>query len=148
MKSSEGKAGSNRSAGRTRRKKTDQFLILQEVAKTLTSTLDLKEVLNQIMEIIAEIFQPREYAGSLLMLDEEQEELYFAVAVGKASQKLKDVRLKLGEGIAGWVAKTGQALITEDAYQDPRFARWVESREGSNLDIRHFRKNLQGKNES
>jgi len=111
-------------------KKQNEFAILQEVAKTLTSTLDLKEVLNKIMELIAEIFPNSDYAGSLLMLDEEKEELYFAVAVGEASQKLKDVRLKLGEGIAGWVAKNGQALITEDAYQDPRFARWVDELTG------------------
>ncbi len=107
-----------------KKNKDNEFLILREVAKTLASTLDLKEVLNKIMEIIAEIFQPQDW--SLLMLDELQEELYFAVAVGQAGQKLKEVRLKLGEGIAGWVAKNAQPLITEDAYNDPRFARWVD----------------------
>lgn len=124
MKSHKRKARPKGRGAKRARKKKDQFLVLQEVAKTLTSTLDLKEVLNQIMEMVAEIFQPQDW--SLLMLDQEREELYFAVAVGKASERLKKVRLKLGEGIAGWVAKTGQALITENAYKDPRFAQWVD----------------------
>jgi len=111
-----------------KKNKNNEFLILREVAKTLTSTLDLKEVLNQIMEIIAEIFQPEDW--SLLMLDEARQELYFEVAVGRAGKKLKEVRLKLGEGIAGWVAKHGKSLITEDAYSDPRFARWVDEKTG------------------
>jgi len=111
-----------------KKNKENEFIILLEVGKTLTSTLDLKEVLNKIMEITAEIFQPEDW--SLLMLDEEREELYFAVAVGQVRDKLKDIRLKLGEGIAGWVAKSGQPLIAEDAYQDHRFAPWVDELTG------------------
>ena len=42
------------------------------------------------------------------MVDEEQNELYFAIAVGAASESLTDVRLKVGEGIAGCVAKHGE----------------------------------------
>jgi diguanylate cyclase (GGDEF)-like protein len=102
--------------------------ILQEVAKTLTSTLDLKEVLSKIMEIIAETFEPEDW--SLLMLDEEREELYFEVSVGRASKHLKDIRMKLGEGIAGWVAKNGQPIYAKDAYQEPRFAKWVDDKTG------------------
>ncbi len=109
-------------------KKQNELTILRRVGKTLTSILDLREVLNKIMEIIAEIFQPKNW--SLLMLDEEREELYFEIAVGEGSEKLKDIRLKLGEGIAGWVAKNAQPLITEDAYKDPRFAHWVDQLTG------------------
>jgi len=60
--------------------RANEIVILQAVAKTLTSTLDQKEVLAKIMDIIAEIFQPEDW--SLLMLDEEREELYFEVVVG------------------------------------------------------------------
>jgi diguanylate cyclase (GGDEF)-like protein len=102
--------------------------ILQTVAKNLTSSLEIKEVLNNIMEIIAEIFKPEDW--SLLMLDEEREELYFEVTVGRAAKKLKDVRLKLGEGIAGWAAKNAQPLILDDAYDDERFAKWGDQTTG------------------
>lgn len=106
----------------------NELEILQIVAKTLTSTLEIKEVLSKIMDIIAEVFEPEDW--SLLMLDEEREELYFEVTVGRAAGKLKDVRLKLGEGIAGWAAKNAQPLIIEDAYNDPRFAKWVDQATG------------------
>jgi diguanylate cyclase (GGDEF)-like protein len=106
----------------------NELAILQEVAKTLTSTLDLKEVLAKIMEIIAQTFKPEDW--SLLMLDEERQELYFEVSVGSAAKKLKDLRMKLGEGIVGWVAKNGQPIYTADAYQDQRFAKWVDEHTG------------------
>ena len=77
--------------------------IFHDVAKALTSSLDLDSILQTIMEKMAEYFKPDNW--SLLMVDEEREELYFAIVVGKAAEALKNVRLKVGEGIAGWVAK-------------------------------------------
>jgi diguanylate cyclase (GGDEF)-like protein len=43
--------------------------------------------------------------------------------VGEKSEALKDVRLKVGEGIAGWVAKHGEPVISDDVDHDPRFSR-------------------------
>jgi len=106
----------------------NELAILQKVAKTLTSTLDLKEVLAKIMEIIAETFRPEDW--SLLLLDEDREELYFEVTVGRAAKSLKDIRIKIGEGIAGWVAKNAQPLYALDAYKDPRFAKWIDGQTG------------------
>jgi diguanylate cyclase (GGDEF)-like protein len=85
-------------------------------------------VLQAIMQQIADLFEPQDW--SLLIVDHEKSELYFAIAVGVASSKLKDVRLRLGEGIAGWAAERGEMLITDDAYQDPRFAAWVDRKSG------------------
>jgi diguanylate cyclase (GGDEF)-like protein len=109
-------------------KPDDPVGILHEVAKALTSTIDLNEILERIMKTIAELFQPANW--SLLMLDEDTEELFFAIVVGDAEDRLKDVRLKPGEGIAGWVAKHQEPLITENAYKDPRFAKWVDKLTG------------------
>jgi len=61
------------------------------------------------MEKMAEYFRPDTW--SLLMVDEEKDELYFAIAVGAAAEVLSKERLKVGEGIAGWVARHGQLLI-------------------------------------
>jgi len=76
------------------------------------------------MEKMAEYFRPDNW--SLLMVDEERDELYFAIAVGKASEALKNVRLKVGEGIAGWVAKHGERVVVPDVYTDPRFANEID----------------------
>src|SRR3954467_2806957 len=99
----------------------EEISIFHDVAKALTSSLDLDAVLQTVMDNIAKFFRPDTW--SLLMVDEQKEELYFAIAVGPASDTLKTLRLKVGEGIAGWVAKHGESLIVPDVYTDPRFAK-------------------------
>jgi len=48
--------------------------------------------------------------------------------VGKASQALKDVRVKMGQGIAGWVAQHGEAVIVPDVSKDTRFFSKVDEK--------------------
>jgi diguanylate cyclase (GGDEF)-like protein len=103
---------------------SQELTIFHDVAKALTSSLDLDSILQTIMEKVAEYFRPDTW--SLLMVDEAASELYFAIAVGTAAETLKNVRLKMGEGIAGWVAKQGEPVISENAEQDPRFARRID----------------------
>src|SRR5215469_1259962 len=98
--------------------------IFHDVAKALTSSLDLDSILQTIMEKMAEYFRPDTW--SLLMVDDNQEELYFAIAVGQASEALKNVRLRVGEGIAGHVAKYGEKLVVPDVRADKRFAKRVD----------------------
>src|ERR1700691_2436169 len=89
-----------------------ELSIFHDVAKALTSSLDLDSILQTIMEKMAEYFRPDTW--SLLMVDEQKDELYFAIAVGDKAEALKNVRLKVGEGIAGWVAKHGEQVILND----------------------------------
>src|SRR5438270_2569577 len=107
-----------------RKRQSQELNIFHDVAKTLTSSLDLDSILQTIMEKMAEYFRPDTW--SLLMVDEQKEELYFAIAVGDAAEALKNVRLKVGEGIAGWVAKNGERLIVPDVYTDQRFAKRID----------------------
>jgi len=60
-------------------------------------------------------------AGSLLIIDPESGELFFEVATGEKGEKLKEMRLGIGEGIAGWVAHSGEAVLVDDVQNDPRF---------------------------
>src|SRR5256886_17675232 len=99
-------------------RQSQELTIFHGVAKALTSSLDLDSILQTIMEKMAEYFRPDTW--SLLMVDEEHTELYFAIAVGDAAEALKNVRLKVGEGIAGWVAKHGEQLIVPDVEADAR----------------------------
>ena len=105
-------------------RQSQELTIFHDVAKARTSSLDLDSILQTIMEKMAEYFRPDTW--SLLMVDEEHDELYFAIAVGEAAEALKNVRLKVGEGIAGWVAKNGEQVISPDVEHDPRFARRVD----------------------
>src|SRR3954464_6958488 len=101
-----------------------ELSIFHDVAKALTSSLNLDSILQTIMEKMAEFFRPDTW--SLLMVDEQRNDLYFAIAVGDAAETLKTVRLKVGEGIAGWVARHGESLIVPDVYNDPRFAKRID----------------------
>src|SRR5208282_341916 len=101
-----------------------ELYILHDVAKALTSSLNLDSILQTIMEKVAAYFRPDTW--SLLMTDDEHRELYFAIAIGDASASLKSVRLKIGEGIAGWVAQHGEPLIVPDVSKDERFSSRVD----------------------
>ena len=96
-----------------------QFSTLQEVGNLLNSTLDQKVVRHRAMEAITSIM--RAEAGSLLLVDELNKQLYFEVALGEKGDEIKEVRLNIGEGIAGWVAKHGRALVINDVASDKRF---------------------------
>ncbi len=87
----------------------------------INSTLDLNELLGIIMTTAAEVVQAK--AASLMLLDEGLQELVFKVALGSKGSVLKEkFRVKLGEGIAGWVAQKGESLIINDTKSDKRFA--------------------------
>jgi sigma-B regulation protein RsbU (phosphoserine phosphatase) len=59
---------------------------------------------------------------SLLLVDDNNEELAFQIILNDLGENIKTItQLKIGEGIAGSVAKTGETLIIEDAYQHPQF---------------------------
>ena len=109
---------------RKSKRQLQEVAIFNDVAKALTSSLKLDSILQTIMDKMAEFFRPDTW--SLLMVDEQRDELYFAIAVGDAAETLKTVRMKLGEGIAGWVARHGESLIVPDVYNHPRFARRVD----------------------
>jgi len=59
-------------------------------------------------------------ASSLLLMDKEKNELYFEVALGEKGGEVKKFTVKLGEGIAGWVALNNKSLIVNDAANDDR----------------------------
>src|SRR5574337_1115044 len=101
------------------KRQVERLSLFHEVGKALFSTLDLQKILQTIMEKISDLLQPDTW--SLLMLDEKTQELYFEIAIGNGADKLKDIRLKLGEGIAGWVAQHGEPLLVEDVRKDKRF---------------------------
>jgi diguanylate cyclase (GGDEF)-like protein len=100
--------------------------LFHELGKALTSSLQLDQVLRTIMEKINEVLRPDTW--SLLLMDIEKNELYFQIATGKASGALKDIRIKVGQGLAGWVAQSGQAVVVPDTTKDSRFFAQVDEK--------------------
>lgn len=99
--------------------KINQFSTLQEVGNLLISTLEQDVVRRRSMEAVTHLM--RAETGSLLLVDEQAQQLYFEVALGEKGRKLKEIRLDIGEGIAGWVAKNNKPVIIPDVAKDRRF---------------------------
>jgi diguanylate cyclase (GGDEF)-like protein len=93
--------------------------VFHDVARALTSSLDLDSILGAIMQQMEQFFEPESW--SLLIVDEQQQNLYYAVAAGKSSGD-RNLRVDMGEGIAGWVAQRGEPVIVSEPGNDPRFA--------------------------
>jgi diguanylate cyclase (GGDEF)-like protein len=103
-----------------------ELAILDEVGKTILSTLELKKVLHIILEKTKELV-PSE-AWSLLLVDEESEDLLFSAATGSRAGRLSDFKLKIGQGIAGWVAREGKPVIVQNVLEDSRFYRKIDEK--------------------
>jgi putative nucleotidyltransferase with HDIG domain len=69
-------------------------------------------------------------AGTVFSIDPHTGELVFKVVRGPARQKLRGMRLKPGEGIAGWVAQTGRPRLARDVRKDPIWKRTVAKEVG------------------
>ena len=91
----------------------------EEVSKTLTSSLELGDILKKIMEKVKEMTQAE--AWTVLLVDQETGELVFEKTSAKQKKDIQKLRLKMGEGIAGWVAREGIPLVVPDVSSDERF---------------------------
>jgi signal transduction histidine kinase len=98
---------------------------LVDVGLALSSTLDLDALLGVVVERVARIV-PADGA-TLFLHDRAAGELWSKVVRGS---RLREIRLPVGRGVAGWVARTGRPALVADAYQDPRFDPAVDRRSG------------------
>ena len=98
---------------------------LIDAAKTVNSTLDLDKLLDVILETaIKSIASDR---GTLYLVDELKGEIWSKALRGT---EVIEIRLPLGKGLAGYVAKTGEIVNIPDAYNDPRFNPEVDKKTG------------------
>jgi diguanylate cyclase (GGDEF)-like protein len=116
----------NRQTVLSLRRKVEVLQTLNEVVQAINSSLKPKEILNTIMEKAAELI--RAEGWSVLLTDAKTNELVFEAASGKAGKKLLGMRLKIGQGVAGWVARYGKSLIVPDVAKDPRFYSGVDEK--------------------
>ncbi len=95
------------------------MIALTETAHVVTASLDLAEVLQSITDRTLESLEVE--AASLALVDEKNEGLEFRVASGRSAEQIVGMRLKNGEGIAGWVAENDEPVLITDVKSDPRF---------------------------
>lgn len=96
-----------------------------EASKKLASTLDLDELLNIILDVaLTELEAER---GTAFLLDMDKSEIFSRILKG---DEIQEIRLPIGKGISGTVAQTGEIILIDDAYSDPRFDPEVDRRSG------------------
>ena len=94
-------------------RRAHQLASLNEIGRSLTSTLDVNLLLNQILNSATEILNCE--AGSLFLVDEPTGELVFEVVIGPVANDLQGKRLPAGTGVVGEAVASGQPVIANDA---------------------------------
>jgi adenylate cyclase len=107
----------NRLSAAVVRRNQELDTIRQIGSALASSTFDISKVLKYTMDMIREVMNVE--AGSLLFL--EDSELEIAVAFNIKIKSMKKFRLKLGQGIAGYVAARGEAIVVNDTEKSSHF---------------------------
>ena len=106
----------------------EQLSALLSISNLLTSSIDLPSLLKLIVTSVTQLLESE--ASSLFLVDRTGEQLVLKMATGPVGGEIKELRLNIGEGIAGWVAKHRQGLIVNDTKHDPRFLPAVDKATG------------------
>lgn len=112
-------------------RQTAHITALYQAAQAMTSNLALHEVLGQILNSATEVVEAQ--GASLFLVNREKEsELIVVAAVGHRADELIGLRVPMGEGLAGWVAREAQSQLVTNLAEDPRFYRAVDQQTGMN----------------
>jgi GAF domain-containing protein/CheY-like chemotaxis protein/nitrogen-specific signal transduction histidine kinase len=106
------------------RQRVNEIYTVYNVGQSLSTILDLDQLLDEILRVIVGSFGYLNCA--ILLVDEKTSELYVKASRGFPEDLIKNLRLKIGkEGIAGWVAHMGQPLVVGDVSKDPRYIKAI-----------------------
>jgi signal transduction histidine kinase len=97
----------------------EAFQALIEVSRAINAGLEWNDVLESVMSVTTRVMKVE--ASALMLLNEAGTELSFQVARGDKAAAVKTIRVKVGEGIAGWVAREWKPAVVNDVRSDPRF---------------------------
>ena len=98
-----------------------QLLSLNHISSAVSGLWDLDSILRIALDSVLELINGT--IGGILLLDEETKTLYYRIQRGLSAKYAKEMRMHLGEGIAGRVAQSGEPMLLEDISQDRRRAR-------------------------
>ncbi len=103
------------------KRKVSELNALYQTGKSLSSTADLKQLLNQIITLATKVIGAK--TGSVMLINLERQELYISAAIGLEPEVVRNTRLKMGKSIAGYVAEKKTPLMIPDVEKDLRFKR-------------------------
>ncbi len=106
----------------------NQLYALLEASLLVSAELELSPLLALLTKLAAKVVDAE--AASLLLIDPAAQELEFAVALGEKGAEAARHRIKVGQGVAGWVAATGQSANVADAAADSRFTGLIDQETG------------------
>jgi len=109
-------------------RRLQQINVFYDVGQALVTTFDIDKLLLESMELATKLIDAG--AASIMLIDDQQEVLVFRVSHGGRGNALRQQRIPLDEGIAGWVASHGRPVIANDARADERFSHRVDVRTG------------------
>jgi signal transduction histidine kinase/DNA-binding response OmpR family regulator len=109
-------------------RRLNQLELLNTITTAAVSSLELDTVLSHILELTKYALGATE--GSILLTDQDTENLFFAVITADEARSLKGLRILLEQGIAGWVAKNGRVACVNDVHSDPRWYDGVDALTG------------------
>ncbi len=105
--------------------KVDKLSMLIEASKIVNSAIEIEKLLGLILGVATRSINADR--GTLYLLDTSTNELWSQVAQGN---NMVEIRLPVGKGLAGYVAKTGETVNITDAYKDPRFNPEIDRKSG------------------
>ncbi len=99
--------------------KIERLSTFVNLASSINSTLDLNQLLTYLMTCATKVMKAKD--SSLKLLDERTNELVFKVALGEKGDHMQEFRIRMGQGIAGQVALSGEPIVVSDTSKDKRF---------------------------
>ena len=105
--------------------KTTELQKIIRAAELVNSNLSLAEVLNNIVSVALDLTNAER--GTLYLADDKRDEIWSIIATGSESM---EIRLKMGEGLAGYAAKQGEIINIKDVKKDSRFNSAFDSQSG------------------
>jgi transcriptional regulator with GAF, ATPase, and Fis domain len=108
--------------------KIERLSTLVSVGNSISSTLDLNQLLTYLTTCATKVMKAKD--SSLMLVDELKNELVFKIALGEKGSQVQEFRLRMGQGVAGQVALTGEPIVVTDASKDTRFERAIDMATG------------------
>jgi sigma-B regulation protein RsbU (phosphoserine phosphatase) len=104
---------------RAHAQRLDELARLYEIGAKINANLDLQVILPTIVNLYSELV-PSDAAG-IFLIDESTREIHEQTLRGYGPDQMEGVQLKVGKGILGWVAHTGEGVIVPDVRRDARY---------------------------
>ena len=103
-------------------RRSEDLALLNDIASVLTASLELDEILNKTLAVVMNYIKVE--AGEIFLLEDDKETLRMVLHRGQAAEAFwTRTRMRVGEGVVGAVAKSGQARVSTDLSQESQYLR-------------------------